>query len=173
PMVPVTWSRKWLAPAAAVPIALVLFALPHHPGLDRSNYPLGAVAQLKRSGLPGNIYSPDRYGGLLIWSFYPSRRALWDGRNELDHELIPRWVAAQHDSSSWRDLLQRYRIDLAVDERHPMVVEDDRALPAPREYWPSNEWALIGQDELAMVFARRAAFPPDTLRRLERPRPAP
>ncbi|HEX3584310.1 MAG TPA: hypothetical protein VH087_21270, partial [Thermoanaerobaculia bacterium] len=47
PMVPVTWSRKWLAPAAAVPIALVLFALPHHPGLDRSNYPLGAVAQLK------------------------------------------------------------------------------------------------------------------------------
>ncbi len=176
PMIPVTWNRKWLAALAIVPIAIVLAAVPHHAGLDPHNYPLGAVAQLQRTGLPGNIYSPDRYGGLLDWSFYPSRRALWDGRNELYHDLIPRWVAAQHDTNRWRDFLQRYRIDLAVDERHPMVVDVDRAtgtlrpIPAPREYWPPSEWALIGQDEMSMVFARRAAFAPETLRRFERPR---
>ena len=175
-MIPSTWSRKWLAAVAVVPIAFVLAAVPHHAELEPSNYPLGAVAQLQQTGLPGNIYSPDRYGGLLDWSFYPSRRALWDGRNELYHDLIPRWVAAQHRNDVWRDLLQRYRIDLAIDERHPMVVDADpatgtlRPRPAPREYWPPSEWALIGQDEMAMVFARRAAFAPETLRRFERPR---
>jgi hypothetical protein len=39
--------------------------------------------------------------------------------------------------------------------------------PASLAYWPGREWALIGYDDVAMVFARRRAFAPGVISRLE------
>jgi hypothetical protein len=39
--------------------------------------------------------------------------------------------------------------------------------PASLAYWPRKEWALIGYDDVAMVFARRGAFAPETIKGLE------
>ncbi len=160
--------------AAAFIVALVL--TPHGLGMMQGRFPERAVARLEGTGLKGNIYNPDQFGGYLIWSFYPERRALTDGRNELYHAFIPEYARARQDQRAWLALLRKYRIDLAVDEhRPPLEVMDavtgrKTTMPAWQAYWPKRDWALIARDDVAMVFARRAAFSPEELKRWEIPR---
>lgn len=162
--------------AYAVGIACLAFALitnDHYLGLTRGRFPVDAVARLKASALRGNIYNPDQFGGYLIWSFYPERRVLQDGRNELYHALIPEDARAHRDSRVWSALLRRYRIDLAVDEYRPplevidAVTQRKTTMDASLAFWPRRDWALIAADEAGLVFARRAAFPKEVLEKLE------
>jgi hypothetical protein len=149
---------------ATAAIALVVFTTDHRLGVAPERFPSRAVARLKETRLPGNIYNPDQFGGFLIWSFYPQRRVLTDGRNELHRTFISEYARARRDQRAWRALLAKYRIDLAVDEyRRPLEVLDAATRvktmkPASLAYWPRDEWALIAFDDAAMVFARRAAF---------------
>ena len=64
-------------------------AAPHVSGalaLMRSLDPTltpAAIDQLLASGLRGNIYNPDQFGGYLIWRAYPERRVLTDERGRI------------------------------------------------------------------------------------------
>lgn len=169
-LVPLPVSLPLLRPrvayvASAAAILLIALTTDHRLGVPRERFPVDAVAQLKASGLRGNIYNPDQFGGYLIWSFYPERRALTDGRNELYRAFIPEWQQARGDGRKWSELLQKYKIDLAVEEyREPLRITDAATgkvelLPADQAYWPRTEWMLIAKDEAGMVFARKAAFP--------------
>jgi hypothetical protein len=159
--------------ASAAAIAFIAFTTPKHIGLQPSRFPTGAVARLQASGLRGNVYNPDQFGGYLIWTFYPERRVLTDGRNELYHTLLPEYDVARGNERAWNALLRKYRIDVAVDEyRPPQRVLDahtqqQRDLPASLAYWPRRDWALIAYDGVAMVFARRAAFSAEVLEQWE------
>lgn len=162
----VRFERKQLAYAAsAMAILFIAATQDHRLGVPPERFPIVAVARLQSTGLRGNIYNPDQFGGYLIWSFYPERRALTDGRNELYREFIPEWQQAQYDNRQWNALLRKYRIDLAVDEYHPplrvtdAVTKQQVMMDASLAFWPRDRWALIGYDDAAMVFARRAAFP--------------
>src|SRR5436305_381631 len=84
--------------AALVPIGWAMQRYDHTTGADPTYFPLRAVAKLKDTGLPGNIYNVDQFGGLLEWTFYPQRRALTDGRNELFESFIAADDRAHHDS---------------------------------------------------------------------------
>jgi hypothetical protein len=147
---------------AALAVLFVALTSDHRIGVAPERFPLRAVAAIKN--LKGNVYNPDQFGGFLIWTMYPERRTLTDGRNELYRAFIPEYTRARGDQRAWRALLRKYAIDLAVDEyRPPLEVLDaatgrTRAMPASLAYWPRNEWALIAYDEAGMVFARRAAF---------------
>ena len=165
--------RSIAVTAAAAAIALVLFTRDHRPGVAPERFPLQAAAHLKATGLRGNIYNPDQFGGVVIWTFYPERRALTDGRNELYRTYIPEYARARRDQREWRALLAKYRIDLAIDEyRAPLPVVNAvtgarQMMPASLAYWPPEEWAMIGYDEAGMVFARRAAYAPEMIEKLE------
>jgi hypothetical protein len=158
---------------AAAAIALVALTADHRLGVAPERFPLRAVARLQSARLQGNIYNPDQLGGFLIWSFYPQRRVLTDGRNELHHTYIAEYARARRDERAWRALLAKYRIDLAVDEyRAPLPVLDaatgaQRQMPASLAYWPRRDWALIAFDDAAMVFARRKAFAAGEIERWE------
>lgn len=167
--------RKEIAYAASAAIvAFAAFTTPKGIGLTPSRFPVAATAQLQATGLKGNIYNADQFGGYLIWTFYPERRVLVDGRNELFHTFLPEEAKGRVDSRAWSALLRRYRVDLAVDEyRRPLDVVDattgeGRKMPASLAYWPEREWALIGYDEVALVYARRAAFEGVALREWKR-----
>lgn len=150
--------------ASALVIAFVALTTEHALGPQPSRFPIHSVARLKALNLKGNVYNPDQFGGYLIWSFYPERRTLTDGRNELHATFIREYARARLDQRAWRALLRKYEIDLAVDEyRAPLPVLDyatkkQTLMPASLAYWPRREWALIAYDEVSMVFARRAAF---------------
>jgi hypothetical protein len=160
--------------AAIVPIGWVYVHFDHAPGVDAERFPVRATARLQQSKLPGNIYNADQFGGYLEWTFYPQRRVLTDGRNELFRDFIALDARAHLDSRAWHALLQKYRVDLAVDEfqREKVEVVDvasgqRRFLPASLVRYRRRDWALIAFDDAAMVFARRAAFSPDAIARLE------
>ncbi|SRR5581483_6559420 len=155
-------------------LGISLLLAPHGVGLSPHRWPVAAVARLKASGLRGNIYNPDQFGGFLIWSFYPERRVLTDGRNELYRTFIGEYARARGDQHAWEALLKKYRIDLAVDEYRRSEVQVVDAvtgkrtlMPASLVYWPRSRWALIAYDESGMVFARREVFAPEVLQRWE------
>lgn len=166
--------RRIIATFGAVAaIGLVVLMADHRLGIAPERFPVRAIARLQATGLPGNIYNPDQFGGFLIWSFYPERRVLTDGRNELHRTFIPEYARARSDQRAWRALLAKYRIDLAVDEyRKPLQVRDaitgaQTSMPASLAYWPRKDWALIAYDDAGMVFARRAAFTQETIAKWE------
>jgi hypothetical protein len=157
--------------AALVPIGWVFAHGDHTTGVDAERFPVRAVSRLH---LPGNIYNVDQFGGYLEWVFYPQRRVLTDGRNELFRDFIAFDARARRDSRAWHALLQKYRIDLAVDEYQSERIEVVDVASGSRRYLPMSlvryrrrDWALIAFDDAAMVFARRAAFPPQAIAPLE------
>jgi hypothetical protein len=177
PAIPKVAPRA-MAIAAAATAVIAAIALPLGRGIgagtDPGRFPVGAVRQLRASGLEGNIYNPDQFGGYLIWQFYPERRVLTDGRNELYLDFLREFPSARSDSRRWKGLLDRYDLVLAVEEYRAGTVRVTDAESGRVEevspshvYFPRKDWALIGFDQVAMVFARRRAFPADALERIE------
>lgn len=161
-----------LAVAAVIPI--LWLHTDRTPGVDAERFPVRAVARLQALGLKGNIYNVDQFGGYLEWVFYPERRVLTDGRNELFRDFIALDANARRDSRVWHSMLQQYKIDLAVDEYQSERVQivdvatgEQRFLPASLVRYRRRDWALIAFDDAAMIFARRAAFPQDLIERVE------
>ncbi|MEO8035402.1 MAG: hypothetical protein ABI837_13280 [Acidobacteriota bacterium] len=143
-------------------------------GIDEGKFPVTAVARLRATGLRGNIYNSYGTGGYLIWSFYPERRVVTDGRNELFVHYNAEHERALRDPVAWRALIRKYDLRLAVFDYHqpPVAVFDPRngkavRVPQAVAYFPPRQWALIGVDEVAMLFARRDAFRPEELAKLE------
>ena len=173
-VVPITIPRNAAiacAIAAIVPIGWVFTHSDHAAGVDAERFPVRAVSHLR---LPGNIYNVDQFGGYLEWVFYPQRRVLTDGRNELFREFIKLDAQSRRDSRVWHALLRQYRIDVAVDEYQSERIEVVDVASGARRYLPASlvryrrrDWALIAFDDAAMVFARRAAFPPQVIAPLE------
>jgi hypothetical protein len=143
-------------------------------GIDERVFPVAAVARLRASGLKGNIYNDYGLGGFLIWNFYPERRVVTDGRNELYVAYNRESVRAEGSNRAWRSLIAGYDLKLAIFTYHraPMRVVDTRTrrariVPSHVALFPQKEWALIAMDPVAMVFARRDAYPADQLQPLE------
>ncbi len=158
------------AVCSLIPLGWTYAHSDHAMGIDSERFPVRAVARLQ---LPGNIYNVDQFGGYLEWVFYPQRRVLTDGRNELFADFIAEDARARQDSRVWHALIQKYRIDLAVDEYgEKMEVVDvatggRRRLPGSLVRYRRRDWALIAFDDAAMIFARRAAFSPQVIAPLE------
>ena len=171
---PIRFKHVALAAAALVPIGWAFAHDVHRPGIDDERFPVRAAAALKASQLPGNIYNVDQFGGLLEWTFYPAKRVLTDGRNELFRQFIADDARARTDSRAWHAMIARYNVALAVDEYQADKIEvvdmasgERRALPASLVRYRRRDWALIAFDDAAMVFARRASFPPERIATLE------
>jgi hypothetical protein len=167
-------KRRLLVYAAIAIIAAAGLTTAHSAGIDARRFPVRSVAALQRPPFQhGNVYNPDQFGGFLIWSFYPQRRTLTDGRNELYRRYNVEYARARLDSRAWQALLHEYHIDLAVDEYHPpldtidAMTRQHRPVPASLAYFPRHQWALIAYDRAAMVFVRRAAFPAADIARFE------
>ena len=163
-----------IAACALIPLAWVFQHDVHRPGIDDERFPARAVAALRSYNLPGNIYNVDQFGGLIEWTFYPERRALTDGRNELFRDFIEADAVAHRDSRAWHAMIAKYGLVLAVDEYQHEKIEvldvasgERRALPASLVRYRRRDWALIAFDDAAMVFARRDAFPAARLDTIE------
>jgi hypothetical protein len=176
PPIPRPDLRKSALGVGLVALFWTFVAGAHTAGIDERRFPVASVRALRASGLGGNLYNPDQFGGFLIWNLYPPRRVLTDGRNELYRTFLPEYAKARVDGRAWDALLRKYSITLAVEEyrSEPMEVVDAatkqrRKMPSSLVYFPRNQWALIAFDDAAMVFARRAAYPRDVIARLEYP----
>lgn len=172
-----TTARRVAGVAAAVLAAIIVAGrLPLAVGIDDRLFPVRAVDRLIASRLAGNVFNADQFGGYLIHRFYPERRTIVDGRNELHEAYLARYARARLDEREWRKLLDDYEITLAVDEYHRETIDvinpvsgRREVLPASLIYFPRREWALIAFDDAAMVFARRSRHPEAVIDQLEYP----
>lgn len=144
------------------------------PGFDRERFPVRSAAMIEHLSLSGNVYTPDQFGGFLIWSLYPERRVLIDGRNELYVRLIPRILEARRDSREWQRLFADYDLTIAVEEhaREPLeIVNPATGQSSYRSpslaYFPRERWALLAVDPASMLFVRRDAVDPRILQKFE------
>ncbi len=178
PSLPKLETVRMKAIGGAIVVLVAASLLVRHDGIatgvDRTQFPVASVAYLESLGLRGNIYNPDQLGGYLIWRFYPERRVLTDGRNELHRTFIEEYAKARLDERAWRAMITKYDLALAVDEYHRETMDVIDATtgrvthrPASLIYFPRNRWALIGFDDVGIVFARRDAFDPSLIAKLE------
>ncbi|HUP64932.1 MAG TPA: hypothetical protein VM557_06610 [Thermoanaerobaculia bacterium] len=171
------WKSRVLPVAAATTAIAALLIIPMRRGIglgaDPSLFPVAAVRQLEATGLRGNIFNADQFGGYLIWKL-GERRVLTDGRNELYRTFLEEMKAAREDSRKWNALFRKYDLTLAVEEFREGSVDAVNGitgavekLPPSEVYFPRHQWALVGFDDVAMIFARRDAYPPETIAALE------
>jgi len=163
-----------IAACALIPLIWAFQHDVHRLGVDDERFPMRAIAALHSYKLAGNIYNVDQFGGLLEWTFYPERRTLTDGRNELFRDFIAADAVAHRDSRAWHDMIAKYGLVLAVDEYQSEKIDvldvasgERRSLPASLVRYRRRDWALIAFDDAAMIFARRDAFPSERLEPIE------
>jgi hypothetical protein len=140
----------WI-PAAA---ALALAALPMAGGFPSSRFPVAAVERNRQVLAPGGamprILSSDQWSDYLIYTLYPRQRVFFDGRSDFfGPELGNQYRVLQSGAGNWRELLERYRFELAL-------------LPAA---WPLASvldrepgWQLVYQDAVGKLFRRAREF---------------
>jgi hypothetical protein len=180
PMIPRIGSlvvRRAAGAAAIVAMLAVLLSQEIRSGVDERILPVNSTERLVASGVRGNVFTDGRYGGYLIWRFYPERRVVNDNRNELHKALLTEYAEVRRDSRAWSRFLEKYEVTAAVaiyEPPIPVVTAGTRQVvltPASQVFYPRDKWALIARDEAAMIFVRRDAPHGIDLKRWEVPEP--
>jgi len=122
------------------------------------------------------IFNEWGWGGYLSYRFEPDIRVFMDGRY-LFHPLLAEADAAQADPVKWQGLLDKYGVEWALigNFNQPVTVVEllgggrvRRTRPPHLSvYMPANRWALVHQDPLALIYARRGTLPEAWLARHE------
>ena len=138
-------ASAWLAAAAVLVVASVPRA-----GFPDTRFPVNAVernlARLAPEGLAPRVLTSDQWSDYLIFRLYPRQRVFFDGRSDFfgpqlggDYRKL---LAAEQ---GWRELLDRYRFQLALLPR-------DWPLSTMLEREPG--WHKVYGDGVAVLYAR-------------------
>lgn len=167
------WLTAGAAIVAVVAVIAASFSRPWGTGFEHGAFPVHTASIVSSNRLEGAIYNPDQLGGYLIWTFYPERRVLTDGRNELHMDYIVALRDALRDSRQWNALMEQWNPAIAFhDYLEPIEVMDaasgtSQRLPASLAFFPRSQWALVGFDDAAMLFVRRGWHDDQLIERLE------
>lgn len=107
-------------------------------------FPVAAVNYVEKENLPGPFFSPDSWGGYLIYRLNPQSKVIIDDRHDFYGEVFLRsYLKTIHVEPGWQDFLQQ----------HParcLIVPADSALA--NILVESAGWRVVYQDEVAVVF---------------------
>jgi hypothetical protein len=107
--------------------------------------PVGAVAYLKTENRPGNIFNAYNWGGYLIWHL-PEYPVFVDGRTDLyADQILEQWFDIALARPGWQEKLDGWQISLVL--LHP-------DLPIVLELAHTEEWKLLYQDEISVLYGR-------------------
>lgn len=137
-------ASLWL-PLSAAAVLLTTPAI----GFPGTVFPVRAVehnlAQLTPGAAP-RILTSDQWADYLIYQLYPRQRVFFDGRSDFfGPEIGSDYRTLMRADSSWRELLDRYRFDLALLPRH-------WPLSTALDHEPG--WHRVYEDSVAVLHAR-------------------
>lgn len=171
--------RKLLGSRVAIIVVAVLIILSFpfllfHKGLQEFGYsvkqnrfPVDACRFLEKHYDGEFLYNDVKFGGYLIWKFFPDRKVFIDGRNELYAHLVQRISKGLKDYEEWLRLLDDYDIDAALMGYWPSLKgvvypPDSETGITKRDYraysaflFLKKDWALVYWDDVAMLFFKR------------------
>ncbi len=136
--------------------------------LKKGRFPVEASNFLEENYKGEFLYNDVKFGGYLIWKFYPQRKVFIDGRNEIYVELVQKISMGLRDYDKWLELLDDNSIDAALVSYWPNLKgviyaqepEIGIAKKGFRAYsaflFLKKDWALVYWDDLAMVFFKRS-----------------
>jgi hypothetical protein len=113
---------------------------------DEKRYPVQAVDYLAGNLDARPVFSPDRWGGYLIYRFYPKMVAAVDDRHDLyGSEFLKQYLNIVRGEAGW---------DAALERLHPgwVVISADSPLSALLHR--NAGWKMVYRDQTAEVFRR-------------------
>jgi hypothetical protein len=108
--------------------------------------PIAAVDYLAAHGIRSHIFSPDDWGGYLVYRMYPGTGVFIDDRHDFYGESFLReYMQMAKAGSNWRTLLDRYSVNW-------VLIPTDSPLASVLDLSP--EWRPIYTDKNARIFGR-------------------
>ncbi len=140
----------WLPLAAVAAVAMVPAT-----GFPDSVFPVGAVERNLWRLTPGaampRILTSDQWADYLIYRLYPRQRVFFDGRSDFFGPVLgAEYRKLLGGEKAWREVLERYRFELALLPR-------DWALSETLDREPA--WHRVYEDKVAVLFARESLGP--------------
>jgi hypothetical protein len=142
------WAGSLVVSAVLLVIAAASLGFTER-NLDRVisvNYPVDASHFLRRNPQPGPLYNNLNWGGFLMW-YMPDHPVAIDGRNDLYGDDLDR-IFYQSENAD-----ESYLKDPYLNEAGVVLLES--AVPLAKVLTVDPRFALIYQDPIAVVFARR------------------
>ncbi len=144
--------RGYLWPVVVVAFACWIVA--HHGKLgaetmidaqfNPKRFPVAAVNYIEKENLPGPVFSPDSWGGYMIYRLYPESKVVLDDRHDFYGESFLRsYLKTVHVEPGWEDFLRLY-------PAHCLVIPTNSALA--NILAESSGWHAVYRDEVAIVF---------------------
>jgi hypothetical protein len=143
---------NWLIVGLVVVAVLLKCAMALSPQVinrgQQQEAPVRAVEWLRNASPrpAGPMYNSYNWGGYLIWAL-PDEPVFADGRTDVYGEFLLDYVKVMFVRPGWQDVLDRYRVRLALVER-------DSFLSAMLEMQPG--WQRAYADDQAVIWTREA-----------------
>jgi hypothetical protein len=117
------------------------------PGIDASDYPVGAVDFMKTHGLKGNVLADYAWGQYVIWHAAPHSKVFIDSRYDLGYPpaVVADYMELERGSAGGAHTLAAYRHDFVLVKN---------GSPAARLMDSQSGWRLIYSDGIAELYAR-------------------
>ncbi len=107
-------------------------------------FPVAAVNYIDKENLPGPFFSPDSWGGYLIYRLYPQSKVVVDDRHDFYGESFLRsYLKTMHVEPGWQDFLREY-------PARCLVVPANSALA--NVLIETANWHSVYHDEVAVIF---------------------
>jgi hypothetical protein len=145
-------GRIPVASMAAAVLLVLMLNLPAPPAAlraeyDPKNFPSQAVEALRGAELSHGIFTPDVWGGYLIYRLYPTTKVFVDGRSDFyGKKFDEKYLDVMEGKYDWRETLSRYGIQA-------ILLPVDASLASTLKESP--EWHPIYDDGVAIVFRNR------------------
>jgi hypothetical protein len=118
---------------------------------DPQRMPVDAVNFVAKAGVKGPVFSPDNWGGYLIYRLYPGNKVAVDDRHDFYGDpWLQSYLRVIHVEPGWEDFLKGQ--SCVVLPRKAALTEILRKTP---------EWMAVYSDDVATVFTP-SAIPPDS-----------
>ena len=118
---------------------------------DPQRMPVDAVNYLEKNEVEGPVFSPDSWGGYLIYRLYPKVRVVVDDRHDLyDEEFFKSYLKVVRGERGWQEFLLTHQSSC-------LLLPKDAALANLVAL--SKGWKQIYADDVAVVFVREPVKP--------------
>ena len=126
--------------------------------VDSRRFPVQAMQFMKETGLEGNMLVFFDWAEYMIWHGGPASRVFMDGRftDAYRVETVNDYLDFLYvRTPDWARALSKYPVEILL-----LHAGND----ATREMRQRPDWAVVYEDELAVVFVRAGAVRPDVSR---------
>ncbi|MEW5979813.1 MAG: hypothetical protein AB1898_28800 [Acidobacteriota bacterium] len=114
----------------------------------KAAFPVEAANFIQARQLKGHSFTMDQWGGYLIYRFFPEYKTFLDGRSDMYGEAFTKeYLRVLNAESDWKYSIERFDITwMMLPVKNPLAT-------VLKE---SDEWRPVYDDQMAIVFVKRA-----------------